>query len=333
MAEIHYDKDINMNILKGKKIAIIGYGSQGHAHAQNLRDSGMDVIVGELEGSKPWDMAKEKGFEVYTTDNASKMADVIMLLAPDTLQKSIYYKYIEPNLDKGNILCFAHGFNIHFNQIIPGEDIDIIMIAPKGPGHIVRRMYKENSGVPAIIAVYQDYSKKAKVYCLAYAKALGAGRVGIITTTFKEETETDLFGEQAVLCGGTTELIRAGFDTLVEAGYQPEIAYFEVLSELKLIVDLIYEGGISWMRYSISDTAEYGDMVKGKEIITDETRKNMKKILKDIQSGAFAREWILENKAGRPVYNAIKKKEENHLIEKVGKELRKMMTWIKKEED
>lgn len=333
MAEIHYDKDINMNILKGKKIAIIGYGSQGHAHAQNLRDSGMDVIVGELEGSKPWDMAKEKGFEVYTTDNASKMADVIMLLAPDTLQKSIYYKYIEPNLDKGNILCFAHGFNIHFNQIIPGEDIDVIMIAPKGPGHIVRRMYKENSGVPAIIAVYQDYSKKAKVYCLAYAKALGAGRVGIITTTFKEETETDLFGEQAVLCGGTTELIRAGFDTLVEAGYQPEIAYFEVLSELKLIVDLIYEGGISWMRYSISDTAEYGDMVKGKEIITDETRKNMKKILKDIQSGAFAREWILENKAGRPVYNAIKKKEENHLIEKVGKELRKMMTWIKKEED
>lgn len=333
MAEIHYDKDINMNILKGKKIAIIGYGSQGHAHAQNLRDSGMDVIVGELEGSKPWDMAKEKGFEVYTTDNASKMADVIMLLAPDTLQKSIYYKYIEPNLDKGNILCFAHGFNIHFNQIIPREDIDVIMIAPKGPGHIVRRMYKENSGVPAIIAVYQDYSKKAKVYCLAYAKALGAGRVGIITTTFKEETETDLFGEQAVLCGGTTELIRAGFDTLVEAGYQPEIAYFEVLSELKLIVDLIYEGGISWMRYSISDTAEYGDMVKGKEIITDETRKNMKKMLKDIQSGAFAREWILENKAGRPVYNAIKKKEENHLIEKVGKELRKMMTWIKKEED
>lgn len=333
MAEIHYDKDINMNILKGKKIAIIGYGSQGHAHAQNLRDSGMDVIVGELEGSKPWDMAREKGFEVYTTDNASKMADVIMFLAPDTLQKSIYYKYIEPNLDKGNILCFAHGFNIHFNQIIPGEDIDVIMIAPKGPGHIVRRMYKENSGVPAIIAVYQDYSKKAKVYCLAYAKALGAGRVGIITTTFKEETETDLFGEQAVLCGGTTELIRAGFDTLVEAGYQPEIAYFEVLSELKLIVDLIYEGGISWMRYSISDTAEYGDMVKGKEIITDETRKNMKKILKDIQSGAFAREWILENKAGRPVYNAIKKKEENHLIEKVGKELRKMMTWIKKEED
>ncbi len=333
MAEIFYDKDIDLSILNGKKIAIIGYGSQGHAHAQNLRDSGMDVIVGELEGSKPWNLAKEKGFEVYTTDKASKMADVIMFLVPDTMQKKIYYKYIEPNLEEGNVLCFAHGFNIHFNQIIPQENIDVIMIAPKGPGHIVRRMYRENSGVPVIIAVYQDHSKKARDYCLAYAGALGAGRVGIITTTFKEETETDLFGEQAVLCGGTTELIRAGFDTLVEAGYQPEIAYFEVLSELKLIVDLIYEGGISWMRYSISDTAEYGDMVKGKEIITEETRKNMKKILTGIQDGSFAREWILENEAGRPVYNAIKKREENHLIEKVGKKLREMMTWIKKEED
>ncbi len=333
MAEIFYDKDIDMDLLKGKKIAIIGYGSQGHAHAQNLRESGMDVIVGELEGSKPWNAAREKGFEVYTTDQASKMADVIMFLAPDILQKDIYYKYIEPNLVEGNILCFAHGFNIHFKQIIPRKDIDVIMIAPKGPGHIVRRMYKENSGVPAIIAVYQDYSKKAKDYCLAYAKAIGAGRVGIITTTFKEETETDLFGEQAVLCGGTTELIRAGFDTLVEAGYQPEIAYFEVLSELKLIVDLIYEGGISWMRESISDTAEYGDMVKGKKVITAETRKNMKKILEDIQNGSFAKEWIEENKAGRPVYNAIKKKEAEHLIEKVGAKLRKMMTWIKKEEE
>jgi len=333
MVEIFYDKDIDMDILKGKKIAIIGYGSQGHAHAQNLRDSGMDVIVGELEESKPWNTAKEKGFEVSTTDNASKMADVIMFLTPDTLQKNIYYKYIEPNLSVGNILCFAHGFNIHFKQIIPRKDIDVIMIAPKGPGHIVRRMYKENSGVPAIIAVYQDYSKKAKDYCLAYAKAIGAGRVGIITTTFKEETETDLFGEQAVLCGGTTELIRAGFDTLVEAGYQPEIAYFEVLSELKLIVDLIYEGGISWMRESISDTAEYGDMVKGKKVITAETRENMKKILKDIQNGSFAKEWIEENNAGRPVYNEIKKKEAEHTIEKVGKKLRKMMTWIKKEEE
>jgi ketol-acid reductoisomerase len=333
MAEIFYDSDIDMDILKGKKIAIIGYGSQGHAHAQNLKESGMDVIVGELEDSKPWNAAKDKGFEVYTTDKASKMADIIMFLAPDVIQKDIYYKYIEPNLDRSNILCFAHGFNIHFKQIIPRDDIDVIMIAPKGPGHIVRRMYKEKSGVPAIIAVYQDYSKKAKDYCLAYAKAIGAGRVGIITTTFKEETETDLFGEQAVLCGGTTELIRAGFDTLVEAGYQPEIAYFEVLSELKLIVDLIYEGGISWMRESISDTAEYGDMVKGKKVITAETRKNMKKILEDIQNGSFAREWIEENKAGRPVYNAIKKKESEHLIEKVGTKLRKMMTWIKKEEE
>jgi ketol-acid reductoisomerase len=333
MAEIFYDSDIDMDILKGKKIAIIGYGSQGHAHAQNLKESGMDVIVGELEDSKPWNAAKDKGFEVYTTDKASKMADIIMFLAPDVIQKDIYYKYIEPNLERSNILCFAHGFNIHFKQIIPRDDIDVIMIAPKGPGHIVRRMYKEKSGVPAIIAVYQDYSKKAKDYCLAYAKAIGAGRVGIITTTFKEETETDLFGEQAVLCGGTTELIRAGFDTLVEAGYQPEIAYFEVLSELKLIVDLIYEGGISWMRESISDTAEYGDMVKGKKVITAETRKNMKKILEDIQNGSFAREWIEENKAGRPVYNAIKKKESEHLIEKVGTKLRKMMTWIKKEEE
>ncbi len=332
MAEIVYDKEIDMNILKGKKVAIIGYGSQGHAHSLNLRDSGIDVIVAEAEGSKPWDTAKEKGFEVYTADKATKMADIIMILVPDQLQPDIYYKFIEPNLEEGNILCFAHGFNIHFNQIIPNENIDVIMIAPKGPGHIVRRMYAEGSGVPAVIAVYQDFSGKAKDYSLAYAKAMGAGRVGIITTTFKEETETDLFGEQAVLCGGTSELIRAGFDTLVDAGYQPEIAYFEVLSELKLIVDLIYEGGISGMRYSISDTAEYGDIVIGKKVITEETRKNMKKILEDIQDGTFARDWILENKAGRPVYNALKKKEENHPIETVGKKLRKMMTWIKKEE-
>ncbi len=332
MAEIVYDKEIDMNILKGKKVAIIGYGSQGHAHSLNLRDSGIDVIVAEAEGSKPWDTAKEKGFEVYTADKATKMADIIMILVPDQLQPDIYYKFIEQNLEESNILCFAHGFNIHFNQIIPNENIDVIMIAPKGPGHIVRRMYAEGSGVPAVIAVYQDFSGKAKDYSLAYAKAMGAGRVGIITTTFKEETETDLFGEQAVLCGGTSELIRAGFDTLVDAGYQPEIAYFEVLSELKLIVDLIYEGGISGMRYSISDTAEYGDIVIGKKVITEETRKNMKKILEDIQDGTFARDWILENKAGRPVYNALKKKEENHPIETVGKKLRKMMTWIKKEE-
>ncbi len=332
MAEINYDKDINMDILKGKKIAIIGYGSQGHAHAQNLRESGMEVIVGELEGSEPWDTAKKTGFEVYSADKAALMGDIIMILLPDQLQKEIYYKYIEPNIKTGNVLCFAHGFNIHYSQIVPQKDIDVIMIAPKGPGHIVRRMYAEGSGVPSIIAVYQDYSGKAKETALAYAKALGAGRVGIITTTFEEETETDLFGEQAVLCGGTTELIRAGFDTLIEAGYQPEIAYFEVLSELKLIVDLIYEGGISGMRYSISDTAEYGDMVIGKKIITEETRKNMKKVLKDVQSGEFAREWILENQAGRPVYNAIKRQEAEHPIEIVGKKLRNMMTWIKKDQ-
>jgi ketol-acid reductoisomerase len=333
MVEIFYDKDIKVDILKGKKIAIIGYGSQGHAHAQNLRDSGMDVIVGEVESSKPWNEAKDKGFEVYTADKASKLADIIMILLPDQLQKEIFYKSVEPNLEEGNILCFAHGFNIHYSQIIPSKNIDVIMIAPKGPGHIVRRMYTQNSGVPAIIAIEQDFSGKAKDYSLAYAKAIGAGRVGIITTTFKEETETDLFGEQAVLCGGTTELIRAGFDTLIEAGYQPEIAYFEVLSELKLIVDLIYEGGISRMRYSISDTAEYGDIVVGKKIITEETRKNMKKVLEDIQTGEFAKDWILENQAGRPVFNAMKKKEENHPIEIVGKELRKMMTWIREEDN
>jgi len=332
MAEIFYDKDISMDILKNKKVAIIGYGNQGHAHAQNLRDSGIDVIVGEVKGSKAWVIAEKNSFEVYTTDEASKKADVVTVLIPDDIQKDVFYEYIEPNLEEGNILCFAHGFNIHFNQIIPGDNIDVIMVAPKGPGSIVRRMYTENSGVPAIIAVYQDYSKKAKQHALAYARALGAGRVGIITTTFKEETETDLFGEQAVLCGGTTELIRAGFDTLVEAGYQPEIAYFEVCNELKLIVDLIYERGITGMREAISDTAEYGDMLIGKKVITSDTRKNMKKILEDIQSGEFAKDWILENRAGRPVYNSIKNKEKNHLIEEVGKKLRKMMAWIKDED-
>jgi len=333
MAEIFYDKDIDLDILKGKKIAIVGYGSQGHAHAQNLKESGMDVVVAEAEGTDAWKTAEDKGFTVLPTDKAAAQSDVIMILVPDHIQPVVYEKYIAPNLEKGNILCFAHGFNIHYSQIIPSEDIDVIMIAPKGPGHIVRRMYTEKSGVPAIIAVYQDASGKAKDYALAYAKGLGAGRVGIITTTFEEETETDLFGEQAVLCGGTTELIRAGFDTLVEAGYQPEIAYFEVLNELKLIVDLIYEGGISWMRYSISDTAEYGDIVKGKEIITEDTRKAMKKMLKEIQTGEFARDWILENKAGRPHFLATRKKEEKHLIEEVGKKLREMMPYIKKAED
>ncbi len=330
MAEIFYDKDINIEIIKGKKIAIIGYGSQGHAHSQNLRDSGLDVIVGELEKTKAWNNAKDKGFDVFSADEAAKKADIIMILVNDELQRDLFYTSIAPNLEPGNVLCFAHGFNVHFNQVIPPEDIDVIMIAPKGPGHIVRRMYTENSGVPAIIAVEKDSSGKAKDIALAYAKGLGAGRVGIITTTFREETETDLFGEQAVLCGGTTELIRAGFDTLVAAGYQPEIAYFEVLNELKLIVDLIYEHGISGMRYSISDTAEYGDMIAGKKIITEETRQNMQEMLENIQNGNFAKDWILENKAGRPVFNAIKKKESEHLIEKVGKDLREMMPWLTK---
>ena len=333
MAQMFYDKDIDLDILKGKKIAIIGYGSQGHAHSQNLRESGMDVIVGELEGTDAYKRAKEKGFDIYGAGEATKKADIIMVLLPDELQATIYKNEIEKNLSKGNVLCFAHGFNIHFSQIVPPKDVDVIMIAPKGPGHIVRKMYVEGSGVPAIIAVENDASGNAKNIALAYARGLGAGRVGIITTTFKEEVETDLFGEQVVLCGGTTELIRAGFDTLVEAGYQPEIAYFEVLNELKLIVDLIYEGGISWMRYSISDTAEYGDMTAGKRVITKETRKEMKRILDDIQTGKFAKEWILENRAGRPVYNAIKKKEENHQVEIVGKKIRKMMTWIDKEKE
>jgi ketol-acid reductoisomerase len=332
MAEMFYDKDIDLDILKGKKIAIVGYGSQGHAHAQNLKESGMDVVVAEAEGTEAWKAAENKGFTVLSTDKAAAQSDIIMLLVPDHLQPAVYEKYIAPNLEKGNILAFAHGFNIHYSQIIPHKDVDVIMIAPKSPGHIARRMFTEGSGVPAIIAVYQDVSGKAKDFALAYARGIGSGRVGIITTTFEEETETDLFGEQAVLCGGTTELIRAGFDTLVEAGYQPEIAYFEVLNELKLIVDLIYEGGISWMRYSISDTAEYGDIVKGKDIITGDTRKAMKKMLNDIQTGVFAREWILENKAGRPQYSAMKKKEEDHLIEKVGKKLREMMPYIKKAE-
>jgi ketol-acid reductoisomerase len=330
LAEIFYDKDINMEIIKNKKIAIIGYGSQGHAHSQNLRESGLDVIVGELEGSNAWENAQKKDFEVFNAAQASKNADIIVILVNDELQRDLFYSAIAPNLKPGNVLCFAHGFNIHFNQIVPPEGIDVIMIAPKGPGHIVRRMFTENSGVPAIIAVEEDYSGNAKDIALAYAKGLGAGRVGIITTTFKEETETDLFGEQAVLCGGTTELIRAGFDTLIEAGYQPEIAYFEVLNELKLIVDLIYEHGISGMRYSISDTAEYGDMIAGKKIINEETRKSMKIMLENIQNGNFAKEWILENKAGRPVFNAIKKKESEHLIEKVGEDLRKMMPWLTK---
>ena len=332
MAVIYYERDANLETLKGKKIAIIGYGSQGHAQAQNLRDSGLEVIVAELKGTPNYEKAVEDGFTPTDASDASAQADVIQILAQDDLQAKLYEKEVRPNLKDGKALVFSHGFNIHFGQIIPPEIIDVIMIAPKGPGHLVRREYQEGAGVPALIAVHQDYTGKAKDTALAYAKGIGATRAGVIGTTFKEETETDLFGEQTVLCGGVSELVRAGFDTLVEAGYQPEIAYFECLHELKLIVDLFYEGGIDYMRYSVSDTAEYGDLVVGRRIINQQTREEMKRVLEEIQSGQFAREWILENQANRPVYNALRKRDSEHLIETVGKKLRSMMGWIKKKD-
>jgi ketol-acid reductoisomerase len=328
MAQMYYDKDGDLKILKGKKVAVIGYGSQGHAQAQNLRDSGVDVIVAELEGTPNYKLAVEHGFKPLSAAEAAKKADLIQILAPDQAQAALYKNEIKDNLKKGKTLVFSHGFNIHYGQIIPPADMDVIMVAPKGPGHLVRREFTRGAGVPSLIAIYQDFSGKAKQKALAYAKGIGATRAGVIETTFMEETETDLFGEQAVLCGGASELVRAGFDTLVEAGYQPEIAYFECLHELKLIVDLMYEGGISYMRYSISDTAEYGDMTRGRRVINEETREEMRAILDEIQSGEFAREWILENMANRPVYNAIKRADSEDLIEKVGKELRSMMSWI-----
>ncbi|AAD35635.1 MULTISPECIES: ketol-acid reductoisomerase [Thermotoga] len=329
MAVIYYDKDADLNLIKDKKIAIIGYGSQGHAHALNLKDSGLNVVVGLREGSKSWKKAEEQGLTVKTIEEAAKEADIIMILIPDEHQPEIYKKYIEKHLTEGKMLMFAHGFNIHYHQIIPPKNVDVTMIAPKSPGHIVRREYVEGRGVPALVAVYQDYTGKAKDIALAYAKGIGVTRAGVIETTFKEETETDLFGEQAVLCGGVTALIKAGFETLVDAGYQPEIAYFECLNELKLIVDLIYEGGLSFMRYSVSNTAEYGDYISQEKIVTKEVRENMKQMLKDIQTGKFAKDWILENQAGRPYFYTMRKKESEHLIEKVGKELRKMMPWLK----
>lgn len=328
MAKMYYDKDADLGVLKGSRVAIIGYGSQGHAQAQNLRDSGIDVIVAELKGTANYKLAIDHGFKPVSAAEASKKADLIQILAQDNVQAQLYKTEIKDNLKKGKTLVFSHGFNIHYGQILPPSDIDVIMVAPKGPGHLVRREFERGAGVPSLIAVYQDFSKKAKKKALAYAKGIGATRAGVLETTFAEETETDLFGEQAVLCGGASELVRAGFDTLVEAGYQPEIAYFECLHELKLIVDLLYEGGISYMRYSISDTAEYGDMTRGRRVISEETRDEMRAILQEIQSGEFAREWILENMAGRPVYNAIKRIDSEHLIEKVGKQLRAMMGWI-----
>jgi len=330
MTTMYYDADADLGLLKGKKIAIIGYGSQGHAHAQNLKESGLDVVVAELEGSEPWKAAEAAGLKVMPTAAAAEVSSVMMILLPDHVQAVVYQKDIAPHLKAGDTLMFAHGFNIHFGQITPPADVDVTMIAPKGPGHLVRRMYEEGKGVPALVAVFQDASGKAKAQALAYAKGIGSARAGVIETTFKEETETDLFGEQAVLCGGCTELVKAGFETLVEAGYQPEIAYFECLHELKLIVDLMQEGGIQWMRYSISDTAEYGDMTRGPMVIDARTRETMKKILVSIQDGSFAKEWIDENKNGRPNFNRLKERDENSRIEVVGKKLRSMMPWLKK---
>jgi ketol-acid reductoisomerase len=333
MAKMYYEQDCNREVLQGKKVAVIGYGSQGHAHALNMKDSGVDVIIGLYEGSKSAERAKGAGFTVMNTADAVKSADIVMVLVNDEKQAALYEREIRPNLTKGMTLCFAHGFNIHYGQIVPPADIDVIMIAPKGPGHTVRSQFTEGKGVPCLIAVYQDASGGAKDTALAYASAIGGARAGILETTFKEETETDLFGEQAVLCGGVTALMKAGFETLVEAGYQPESAYFECIHEMKLIIDLVVAGGLSFMRYSISDTAEYGDYTTGEKIITEESKANMKKVLKDIQDGTFARNWILENQANRPYFNATRRQESEHLAEKVGKELRNKMGWSNSHEE
>ncbi|MBO2536593.1 MULTISPECIES: ketol-acid reductoisomerase [Rummeliibacillus] len=329
MAKLYYNQDIDEKVLEGKKIAIIGYGSQGHAHAQNLKESGYDVVVGIRPG-KSAERAKNDGLPVKTVKEAAAEADIIMILLPDEKQKAVYEEEIAPGLEAGNALVFAHGFNIHFKQIVPPADVDVFLVAPKGPGHLVRRTYVSGAGVPALVGVYQDPTGQAKALGLAYAKGIGGARAGVLETTFREETETDLFGEQAVLCGGVTHLIKAGFETLVEAGYEPESAYFECLHEMKLIVDLIYEGGFSNMRYSISDTAEWGDYVSGPRVITEDVKANMKAVLTDIQNGKFAKEWIQENETGRPKYNAIKKAEAEHPIEKVGEELRAMMPFVGK---
>ena len=330
MVKMYYDKDANWEMLNGKTIAIIGYGSQGHAHALNLKESGAKVIVGLYEGSKSWAKAEAAGLTVMTAADAAKAADVVMMLIPDEKQAATYKKDIAPNLKAGAALAFAHGFNIHFGQIVPPADIDVFMVAPKGPGHLVRRVFTEGARVPCLVAVHQDASGKAYDIALAYAKGIGGTRAGVLDTTFREETETDLFGEQAVLCGGVTALITAGYETLVEAGYKPESAYFECMHEMKLIVDLMYEGGMAKMRHSISDTAEYGDYVTGKRIITDETKAAMKQVLAEIQDGTFAKNWILENQANRPAFNAMRRKGAEHPIEEVGKNLRGMMSWMKK---
>jgi ketol-acid reductoisomerase len=329
MAKIYYESDCDLGLLKGKVVGIIGFGSQGHAHAQNLRDNGCQVIVAEAKGTPGWKAAEAAGFKVMGAGEVAKEADIIVMLAPDNLQP-VVYESIKDEMVSGKTLMFAHGFNIHYGQIVPPAEINVTMVAPKAPGHRVRETFVEGKGTPAIVAVHQDASGKAKEVALAYAKGIGCARAGVIETTFAEETETDLFGEQAVLCGGVTALVKAGFETLVEAGYQPEIAFFECCNELKLIVDLIYEGGLSYMRYSVSDTAEYGDYTRGPRVINDAVREEMEIILAEVQDGTFAREWILENQAKRPVYNALKRMDEEHLIEKVGKELRAMMPWLKK---
>ncbi len=327
---IFYEKDAPLSPIENKTVAIIGYGSQGHAHAQNLRDSGINVVVGQRPGSANYDLAVKHGFEPVSAAEAAQKADIIMMLVPDHVQGDIYRDAIAPGLKPGNMLMFSHGFNIHFGQIVPPADVDVTMVAPKGPGHLVRREYEIGAGVPCLVAVHQDATGNALENALGYANGIGGARGGVIETTFREETETDLFGEQCVLCGGAAELIKAGFETLVDAGYQPEIAYFECCHELKLIVDLIYEGGLANMRYSISDTAEYGDLTRGKRIITDETRKEMRKILEEIQTGEFAKEWLLENKVNRPAFNAMRRQQAEHPIEEVGARLRDMMSWLKK---
>lgn len=331
MAKMYYNGDANETYLNGKKVAVIGYGSQGHAHALNMKESGVDVVIGLRQG-KSWDKAVADGHKVFSVGEATAQADVVMILLPDEMQTKVYKEEIEPNLTNQAIM-FAHGFNVHFHQIVPPAHCDVLLVAPKGPGHLVRRTYQEGAGVPALFAIYQDVTGEAKELALAYAKAIGSLRAGGLETTFKEETETDLFGEQAVLCGGLTALVKAGFETLTEAGYQPELAYFECLHELKLIVDLMYEGGLENMRYSISDTAQWGDFVSGPRVVNEDVKKEMKAILTDIQEGKFAKGWILENQANRPVFNAINERENEHQIEKVGRELRKMMPFVNKDKE
>jgi len=325
---LYYDGDADLSALAGERVAVIGYGSQGHAHALNLQDSGVDVVVGLYRGSKSWALAEEQDLRVETVEKAVELGSMVVMLVPDQTQKALYEQAVKPHLKPGSALMFAHGFNIHFNQIVPPAEVDVTMVAPKAPGHMMRRLFQEKIGVPALFAVHQDTTGRARARTLAYAKGIGSTRAGVLETTFKEETETDLFGEQAVLCGGVTALVKNGFETLVEAGYQPELAYFECLHELKLIVDLMYQGGMGYMRYSVSDTAEFGDYVSGPRVIGPAVREEMRRILREIQDGTFARTWILENQAGRPSFNAHRRREAEHAIEQVGAELRSMMPWL-----